>query len=266
MADLSGKVAVITGASSGIGAATALAFAAVGLPVVLGARRADRLAEVAARIRAAGGRAESLPTDVTRPEAVERLVQRAVEVFGRVDVLVNNAGVGYFGPVESTPAAEARRLFEVNALGTLYGIQAALPVMRRQRGGHVISVASIVGKRATPGSGVYAATKFAQVGLSEALRLEVGPAGIRVSVIHPIATATEFFETAGRRSPWRIRPAGPTQSAERVAAAILSCVRRPRPEVFVYAPARVLVICNALAPRLTDVAVRAYWRRVRPDS
>jgi short-subunit dehydrogenase len=215
-------------------------------------------------IRAEGGRAHGVTADVTRSEDLRRLVAGAVETFGRLDILVNNAGLGYFGPLESTPVEEARRLFEVNVLGTLHGVQAAVPIMRRQGHGHIISVASLAGKRATPGSGVYAATKAAQVALSEALRLEVAPAGIRVSVVCPVATATEFFEAAQARSPLPLRPAGPVHSAEHVAAAILRCVRRPRPEVLVFPLSRALVVMNAVAPRLTDRVVRAYWRKVRP--
>jgi short-subunit dehydrogenase len=265
MPRLAGRVAVITGASSGIGAASARAFARAGLAVVLGARRSDRLGAVVEGIRAEGGRARGVTTDVARREDVHRLVAEAVAAFGRLDVLLNNAGHGYFGPVESTPVEEARRLFDVNAMGTLYGVQAAVPIMRRQGRGHIISVASLVGKRATPGSGVYAATKSVQVALSEALRLEVASAGIRVSVICPVATTTEFFEAAHARSPLKVQPAGPTHSAERVAAAILRCVRRPRPEVMVFPLSRALLVLNAAAPRLVDRLLRAYWRRVRPE-
>src|SRR5512143_1215956 len=139
---LAGRVAVVTGASSGIGRATAVRLAAEGVRVGLGARRADRLEAVADSIRKMGGTARAVPTDVTRAEDVERLVGDAVEAFGRVDVLIKNAGLGYFGPVESTPAAEARHLFDVNVMGTLYGIQAAVPVMRRHGGGHIINVSS----------------------------------------------------------------------------------------------------------------------------
>jgi short-subunit dehydrogenase len=262
--DLTGRVAVITGASSGIGRATAERFAAEGMPVVLGARRAARLAEVAEGIRRVGGAARAVETDVRQPDQVRRLVEEAVAAFGRLDVLVNNAGLGYFGPVESTPPDEARYLFDVNLMGTLHGVQAAVPHMRRQGSGHIINVASIVGKRATPGNGVYSVTKFAQVALSEALRLELASAGIRVSVVCPVSTTTEFFEVAGARSPLKFTAAGPTYSAAQVADAIVRCVRRPRVEVIVYRPARVLVILNAISPRLVDRILGALWRKIRP--
>jgi len=262
--DLKGRVAVITGASSGIGQATAERFAAEGMPVVVGARRVARLAEVAEGIRRMGGTARAVETDVRQPDQVRRLVEEAVAAFGRVDVLVNNAGLGYFGPVESTPVEEARYLFDVNLMGTLHGVQAAVPHMRRQGSGHIINVASIVGKRATPGNGVYSATKFAQVALSEALRLELASAGIRVSVVCPVSTITEFFEVAGARSPLKLTATGPTFSAAQVANAIVRCVRRPRAEVMVYRPARALVILNAVSPRLVDRILGALWRKVRP--
>jgi short-subunit dehydrogenase len=136
--------------------------------------------------------------------------------------------------------------------------------MRRQGGGHIINVSSIVGKRATPGTGVYSATKFAQVALSEALRLELSDAHIQVSVVCPVSTTTEFFEAAALRSPMKFSPAGPTYSAEQVAARIVECVRRPRAEVMIHRPARFLVILNAVAPRLVDRILGAYWKKVRP--
>src|SRR3972149_3566251 len=150
MASLAGRVAIVTGASSGIGRATALALAREGVPVALAARREDRLRELAAEIEAAGGEALVVPTDVSRRTDVERLVQAALERFGRLDIMVNNAGYGHYAAVEEVDEAEARRLFDVNFFGTLSGIQAALPVMRRQGSGHVINVASVVGRRAVP--------------------------------------------------------------------------------------------------------------------
>jgi short-subunit dehydrogenase len=263
---LKNRVAVITGGTSGIGRATAVALAREGVRVVLGARRVDRLAEVAEGIRKAGGDASAIQTDVTQADQVARLVSAATSGFGSLDILINNAGIGYFGPVESTPVAEARHLFEVNLLGTLYGIQAAVPVMRRQGGGHIINVSSVVGKRATPGLGMYAATKFSQVALSESLRLEVARAGIRVSVICPVSTATEFFSVAASRSPMKFSPSGPIYSAEQVATKIVRCIQHPRPEVIVYPPARLMVILNACAPRLLDRILGVYWKRMRPGA
>ncbi len=260
--ELRGRVAVITGASSGIGRATAIALAREGVRVILGARRKDRLQETVELIRRAHGEARALPTDVTRPEEVVRLVAEAMTPFGRLDILVNNAGVGYHGRLESMPVEEIRHLFDVNVMGTVHGIQAAVPIMRAQGSGHIITVSSVAGKRATPGSGMYAATKFAQVALSESLRLELREAGIDVSVICPVSTTTEFFEVAASRSPRKVGPAGPTYTAEQVAETIVRCARRPRPEVLVYPPARLMVILNAVSPWLMDRVLALYWRRI----
>ena len=262
--DLKDRVAVITGASSGIGRAAALAFAREGVRVVLGARRTDRLHEAAEAIQRAGGKARALQTDVTRPEDVRRLVGEAVAAFGRLDILVNNAGLGYFGRLESMSVEEVRHLFEVNVMGTIYGIQAAVPIMRSQGSGHIINISSVVGKRATPGSGVYSATKFAQVALSESLRLEVADAGIDVSVICPVSTTTEFFTVARARSPVKHDPTSPVYSAEQVAEIILRCARRPRAEVMVYPPVRLMVVLNAVWPGLVDRILAGYWKKVRP--
>ncbi len=262
--DLKGQVAVITGASSGIGRAAAIAFARDGIRVVLGARRWDRLQETVEQIRRGSGEARAIKTDVTQADQVDGLVREAVAAYSRLDILVNNAGVGYFGRLESMPVEEVRYLFDVNVMGTFYGIRAAVPIMRAQRSGHIINVASVAGKRATPGNAVYSATKFAQVALSEALRLELADTGIHVSVICPVSTMTEFFEVAASRSPLRIDPVGPRYSAEQVAELILGCVRRPRPEVIVYPPARLMVILNAVAPRLMDRILARYWKTVRP--
>lgn len=262
--DLRNQAAVITGASSGIGRATAVAFARQGIRVVLGARRAQRLRETAEAIRRAGGEARFVITDVTQPAQVAGLVGEAMTSFGRLDILVNNAGIGYFGPLASMSPEVAQHLWDVNVMGTLYGIQAAVPIMRRQGSGHIINVSSVLGKRATPGSGMYAATKFAQVALAESLRLELSDAGIRVSVVCPVSTATEFFDMATARSPLKIDPAGPVYSAEQVAGVLLRCARHPRPEILVYPPARFMVILNAVAPRLMDRILSLYWKKVRP--
>ena len=262
--ELRGRVAVITGASSGIGRAAALALAREGAHVVLGARRVDRLQEAVEAVQRAGGRARALQTDVTQPEDVQRLMDQAVAAFGRLDILVNNAGLGYFGRLESMPMEEIRYLFEVNVMGTIYGIQAAAPIMRSQHSGHIINISSVVGKRATPGSAVYSATKFAQVALSESLRLELAEAGIDVSVVCPVSTTTEFFAVATARSPMKHGLAGPVYSAEQVAEVIVRCARRPRAEVMVYPPARLMVVLNAVWPGLMDRVLALYWKKLRP--
>ena len=190
---------------------------------------------------------------------------RKAAAYGRLDLLVANDGIGYFARVEETPLEVVERLWQVNVLGTLYAIRAALPVMRRQGEGHVIVVSSVSGKRGSPGSGLYAATKFAQVGLCEALRVELAGTGIAASVVCPVGTATGFFEAAAALGGLRVGPMGPVQTPETVASAIVRCARRPRPEVLVYPPARLLVILNALAPRLVDALLLRFRRRLLGD-
>jgi short-subunit dehydrogenase len=249
--ELSGRVVVVTGASSGIGAATAVACGRAGMRVALAARRADRLATVAAAVVAAGGAARVVPTDVADEAAVRALVDGTADAWGRLDVLVNNAGIGLLATVEQTTPAEFERILRVNYLGAVHGVLAALPHMRRQESGHIVNVASVVGKRASPFRAAYVASKFALVGLSEALRMELLGTGISVTCVCPIGTATEFHEVEANRLgvPGR---GGPIQSAERVARSIVRALRRPRAEVHPFPPARLLFLANALAPGLVD--------------
>jgi len=254
-----GAVVAITGASAGIGRAAALAFAREGSRLALSARRLDRLEALAAEVHALGAEAMVMAMDVADPADVRRFVDATVARFGRLDVMVNNAGSGVRGRVEETPVEDYRRLMEVNYLGTVYGCQAVLPVMRRQGAGVIINVSSIVGHRALAGGAAYAATKSAQVSLTEALRLELRGTGIAACSIHPVSTETEFAEVAARASGGRKGgPVGPRQSAEAVALAIVDCARRPRPEVYPYRLSRAIVWLNALAPGLVDwIAARA---------
>jgi short-subunit dehydrogenase len=259
--DLRGASVLITGASAGIGRAAAAAFAKEGARLVLAARRRDRLEEVAATARALGGEALVVETDVSDRRQVESAVGAAMSAFGRLDILINNAGIGYFGLLEQTPVEEIETLWAVNMMGTIYATQAVIPRMRKQGGGHIINVASVAGKRGNPGNSVYCATKFAMVGLSEALRAELLGSGIDVSVICPIGTLTEFREASAARSKRDHPIIGPMQTAEQVARAIVRCAKQPRPEVIVYPPARLLVLMNALSPRLTDRIVLGLHRR-----
>lgn len=192
--DLSGTVVAITGASSGIGEATALAAARAGAAVALAARRADRIAALARRIADAGGRAVAIPADVGEEDQARAFVERAHAELGRLDALVNNAGVMLLGPVEDAPTEEWRRMIHVNVFGVLYCTRAAVPLMRRQGSGHVVTVSSVAGRVARPGSGVYALTKAGVGAFSESLRQEMAPHGIRVTVVEPGAVETELTD------------------------------------------------------------------------
>lgn len=192
MNPIENKVVVITGASSGLGAATARHLAGCGATVVLGARREDRIAALARELSPDGSKALALTTDVTRADQVQRLVDAAVETFGRVDVILNNAGVMPLSPLERRKIDDWDRMIDVNLKGVLYGIAAVLPHMQRQRSGHIINVSSVAGFKVIPTSSVYSATKTAVRVISEGLRQEVKPYNIRTTVISPGATATEL--------------------------------------------------------------------------
>lgn len=192
MGALDGKVAAITGASSGIGAATALALATEGAAVALAARRRDRIDELAKRIESGGGRALAIETDVSDEAQARAFVDRANDDLGGLDVLVNNAGVMLLGPVAGAATEEWRRMIDVNLLGLLYCTHAALPIMGAAGSGDIVNVASVAGRVASLGSGVYNMTKWGVVGFSEALRQECARAGIRVTAIEPGWVDTEL--------------------------------------------------------------------------
>jgi clavulanate-9-aldehyde reducatase len=190
--DLSGQVVAITGASSGIGEATAVACAHAGAAVALAARRADRIQALAERIAQEGGRAVAVPTDVGEEAQARAFVERAHSELGRVDVLVNNAGVMLLGPIESAPTEEWRRMVHANVFGVLYCTHAVLPLMREQGCGHIVNVSSVAGRVARAGSGVYNLTKWGVGAFSESLRQEAVGLGVRVTLVEPGAVATEL--------------------------------------------------------------------------
>ena len=187
---IEGKVVVITGASSGLGEATARRLAREGAKLVLGARRIERLTALAEELGL--GAEAALQTDVTRAEEVEALVARAAARHGRVDVILNNAGLMPHSPLDRRRIDEWERMIDVNIKGVLYGIAAVLPHMQAQKSGHIINVASVAGHKVGPGSAVYSATKHAVRVLSEGLRQEVKPWNIRTTIISPGAVATEL--------------------------------------------------------------------------
>jgi NADP-dependent 3-hydroxy acid dehydrogenase YdfG len=190
--DLSGTVVAVTGASSGIGAATALACARAGASVSLAARRMDRIEQLAEEISAEGATALALQTDVGDEGEARRFVERTHAELGGLDVLVNNAGVMLLGPIENAPTDEWRRMIEANVYGVLYCSHAALPLMHAQGSGHILNVSSVAGRFARNGSGVYNLTKFGVGAFSESLRQECVALGIRVTVVEPGAVATEL--------------------------------------------------------------------------
>jgi NADP-dependent 3-hydroxy acid dehydrogenase YdfG len=190
--NIEGKVVVITGASSGLGEATARLLSAQGASVVLGARRVDRIQSLADELTRSGGKALAIPTDVTDYDQVKRLVDAAVQTYGRIDVMINNAGLMPHSPLERLKIDDWNRMIDVNIKGVLYGIAAALPHMKQQKSGHIINVSSVAGHKVRPGSAVYAATKTAVRVISEGLRQEVKPYNIRTTVISPGALATEL--------------------------------------------------------------------------
>lgn len=190
--NLEGKVVAVTGASSGIGEATALACAGAGAAVALAARRLDRIEELAQRIQAEGGRAIAVQTDVGEEEQARAFLERTHAELGRLDVLVNNAGVMLLGSIENAPTEEWRRMIHANVFGVLYCTHAALPIMREQGGGHIVNVSSVAGRIARQGSGVYNLTKFGVGAFSESLRQEGVAMGVRVTLIEPGAVATEL--------------------------------------------------------------------------
>lgn len=190
--NIEGKVVVITGASSGLGEATARLLSAQGASIVLGARRIDRLQTLADELTGSGGKALARATDVTDAAQVKRLVDVAVQTYGRVDVMIHNAGIMPRAPLERLTIDDWDRTIDVNIKGVLYGIAAALPYMQQQQGGQMIFVSSVAGHKISPENAVYAATKHAVRVLAEGLRQEVKPYNIRTTVISPGAVATEL--------------------------------------------------------------------------
>jgi NADP-dependent 3-hydroxy acid dehydrogenase YdfG len=233
MAEFEGRVAAITGASSGIGEATAIALAEAGAAVALGARRLDRIEALAERIGAAGGRAIAFEVDVVDERAANAFVEDAHERLGGLDVLVNNAGVMLLGPVVEADTEQWRRMIEVNLLGLLYCTHAALPLMAAGGGGDIVNVSSVAGRRAAAGAAVYNMTKFGVTAFSEALRQEALHADIRVACVEPGFVETELHghneSAVVRQGVEKMRDRiGEVLQASDIAEAIRYAVSRPR--------------------------------------
>ncbi len=263
MKRLDRSVAVVTGASSGIGRATALAFARRGAAVVLVARREHALSLTAQECRELGADALVLPADVADHAAVESVAQEAVGTYGRIDVWVNNAAVNLFANLEEAPVTAWHGVVQTNLFGTYHGVRAALPWMREQGSGVIVNVSSVLGKIASPYQSAYVASKHAVRALSDSVRQEVGDVpGISVCTVLPGPVDTPLFERAGNYTGRAIKPVKPVISAERVAEAIVGCARSPRREVIVGGSTAQALLANRVSPALAE---RVAARQVASD-
>ncbi len=251
-ASLIDQVAIVTGASSGIGRVTALALAEAGAHLSLAARTESALHEVADEVRSRGREALVAPTDVTRRDQVDSMVAETVACWGRVDILVANAGAYVRSPVRELTVEEMRRSMAVNFYGALYAVLAVQPHMLEQGSGHIVLVSSLDGKKGFPRDAPYAAAKFALTGYGDVLRQELHDSGVRVTTIFPGRVDTPLIETL--KVPW-ISPKIPPQA---VARAIVGAVQRPRPEVIIPFRCRALHLVNVISPRLGDWLVRRF--------
>ena len=226
---IAGKVVIITGASSGIGLATAKLLAAEGAIVSLAARRIDKLEQLVKEITAAGGKAKAFATDISRRKEVDALIAGTITAFGKIDVLFNNAGIMPISLLESLQYQDWEQMIDINIKGVLYGIGAALPHFKEQKSGHFINVSSVAGHHVSPSSAVYSATKFAVRAISEGLRQEVKPYNIRTTVISPGLTQSELFDTVTDASIRSMVDAmkGMAIPAESIARAVAYVISQP---------------------------------------
>lgn len=260
---LQDMVVVITGASAGIGRALAQHLSENGAKLTLAARRLDRLEALNALL---GGRHQVIACDVSKPADCENLIVSAVGQYGRIDTVVCNAGYGLAKAISCTSAEELQQIFQTNVFGTTDVIRAAVPVLLKQDErdgyrGQIMIVSSAVARRGLPYFGAYSATKAAQLSISEALRVELKPAKIAVTSVHPVGTETEFFDIAGKNGDTTVPPPAKgeiRQTAEVVAKKITAAIMRPRPEVWPLPAARFGVSMATFVPGMVDRALKDY--------
>ncbi|MEM8782798.1 MAG: SDR family NAD(P)-dependent oxidoreductase [Planctomycetota bacterium] len=271
--DLTDRVLVITGASSGIGAATALKAADAGMHVTLAARRADKLMHVAKQVADRGRKAHFFTCNVANPQDVRRLFDETMDRFGRVDAAFANAGYGMEREAHAVPLAEHRRLFEVNYWGTVYTLQEALRAMVRTADGlnHLLVTSSCLSEMGPPKYGPYAATKAAQDSLAQAMRAELHDRGFDVTSVHPVLTRTEFFDNktdaagANQRTADEVYAGPLVQSAEHVARRVVRAIRSPTAEVWPAWWSRFGFAAATACPGLTAWALRRAYAKQRGE-
>lgn len=269
--ELSNKVIIITGASSGIGAATAIACAKAGMDMVLTARREERLRDVAAEVTQLGRRAEIVADDITAPELAERLLDTATKAFGGFDVVFANAGYGIEATMIEMNAFELRRIFDVNFFSCVELLQLAAQRLKAvQKPGHLLMCSSCLGKFMMPLHGAYSATKAAQSQVCRAMKLELEGWNIDVSCVYPITTETEFVAASQRLGKWAKRKPDVTdhaprmfiQTPERVAKAVVKCLRKPKAEVWTSYIVRTVAAFTVFCPPFLDLIMRRFARDV----
>lgn len=262
---LTGQVILITGGSSGIGAATARACAEAGMDVVVAARRSDRLQSVVADITARGRRGLAVTCDVNRDDDVADLFKQTLDTFGRLDVAFANAGYGMIGSVASTTDQQLRHIFETNLHGTMRVIRHALPIMRNAKQGHIVICSSSASEIGLPMYGPYAATKAAQDSIACALRAELCDEPIHVTSVHPVGTRSEFFDelvrTKGNTTTSLNTPESLMQTPEHVARCIVRALRKPRAEVWPNPWVRLAMGLLTACPRLSAWAMARHHRK-----
>lgn len=258
--ELTGRTVLLTGASGGIGRAAALRLAAAGARLSLVARTEAPLAALAAELGASGADALAVAADITRPEDCARAVSETVRRFGGLDALVNNAGIGFLRAVDEATDVEIAQMMELNLLGTIRMTRAALPPLLAGRGSAIVNVASMAGRVSPVRYGYYSATKFGLAGLTESWRRELGPRGVRVTLLLPAAVETPFLDRAGRSRALGSGAAGVKLQPDQVARAIVTALRRHPADLYVPGWNRVFAWLNLVLPGISDRVLNALFR------